>query len=90
MAPKIGLAPGQCREFIHTPRAGWSRHGVVALRCSPPTRRASYGVVEGKNTQMGEIYSRLREDHEALKRDGAWAGIDWSASHPNNCNAPVH
>ena len=48
-----------------------SWHSVV-LR-----RRADLAMewCEEGNTQMGAIYSRLREDHEVLKRDGAWEGI---------------
>ena len=83
MGPKIGLAPGQCGELLHTPRErgglGLESWHSVVLR-----RRADLAMewCEEGSTQMGAIYSRLREDHEALKREGAWEGLGWGAPRP--------
>jgi hypothetical protein len=53
-------------------------------------RRADLAMewCEEGNTQMVAIYSRLREYHEALKREGAWAGIGWGAPLPED--VPVY
>ena len=81
MAKKIGLAPNQARDLLHAPRArgglGMESWHSVVLR-----RRANLAMQwrEEGNEQMGAIYSKLREDHEEIKRGGAWEGLGWGSA----------
>ena len=77
-AKKIGLAPTQCRELLHTPRErgglGMESWHSVVLR-----RRADIAMewATQRNEQMAAVYHKLREDHEDIKREGAKPGLGW-------------
>ncbi len=82
MAKKIGLAPTQCRDFLHAPRERGglgmeSWHSVVLLR-----RRTEDLAMEWAKPEyevMAAVYAKMREDHEDIKRRWAWGGLGWGS-----------
>ena len=80
MAKKIGLAPTQCRDLLHAPmeRGGLGMepwHSVVLRR---PADLAMEWAKPGYEV-MAAVYAKMREDHEDIKRLGAWGGLGWGS-----------
>ena len=84
MAKKIGLAPTQCRDLLHAPRErgglGMESWHSVVLR-----RRTDLAMEWAKPgyEAMAAVYAKMREDHEDIKRLGAWSGLGWGSDQPN-------
>jgi hypothetical protein len=79
MAKKIGLAPTQCRELLHTTPRERGGLGMESWHSVVLRRRADIAMdwAGQGNEQMSAVYHKLREDHEDIKRGGAKEGLGW-------------